>query len=58
MVEQALNFIRLNVKSESEFGQIANGKYELKGIKWHLLKALRITCNILFCGWIAYLIFY
>jgi len=56
MIEQALNFIRLGVKSDSEAGQIASGKYELKGVKWYVLKSIRITCNILFWGWIAYLI--
>ena len=54
----AFEFIKLNIKSESEWGQIANGSHKLKMWKWYLLKVIRITANLAFWIFILYNIFF
>lgn len=41
-----LEFIKLNVKSESNFGKIANGKRKLKMWKHYAWKTIRISVNV------------
>jgi hypothetical protein len=49
-----LEFIKLNIKSESEFGKIANGKRKLKMWKHYAWKVTRISVNVGFWIFIIY----
>jgi hypothetical protein len=49
-----LEFIKLNVKSESEFGKLANGKRKLQMWKHYAWKVTRISVNIAFWIFILY----
>jgi hypothetical protein len=49
-----LEFIKLNVKSESNFGKIANGKRKLKLWKHYVWKVTRISVNVAFWIFILY----
>jgi len=49
-----LEFIKLNVKSESEFGRIANGKRKLKMWKHYVWKVTRISVNVAIWIFILY----
>jgi hypothetical protein len=49
-----LEFIKLNVKSESEFGKFANGKRKLKMWKHYGMKVIRISVNVAFWIFIIY----
>jgi hypothetical protein len=49
-----LEFIKLNVKSESEFGKVANGKRKLKMWKHYAWKVTRISVNLAFWIFIIY----
>ena len=49
-----LEFIKLNVKSESNFGRIANGKRKLKMWKHYAWKITRISVNLAFWIFIFY----
>jgi hypothetical protein len=49
-----LEFIKLNVKSESEFGKVANGKRKLKMWKHYAWKVTRISVNVAFWIFILY----
>ena len=49
-----LEFIKLNVKSESEFGKLANGKRKLQMWKHYAWKVTRISVNVAFWIFILY----
>ena len=49
-----LEFIKLNVKSESNFGKIANGKRKLQLWKHYVWKVTRISVNIALWIFILY----
>jgi len=49
-----LEFIKLNMKSNSEFGRIANGKRKLKLWKHYGMKVIRISVNVAFWIFIIY----
>ena len=49
-----LEFIKLNVKSDCEFGKIANGKRKLKLWKHYAWKVTRISVNVAFWIFILY----
>jgi hypothetical protein len=49
-----LEFIKLNVKSNSEYGRIANGKRKLKLWKHYAWKVTRISVNVAFWIFILY----
>jgi hypothetical protein len=49
-----LEFIKINVKSESEFGKVANGKRKLKMWKHYAWKITRISVNVAFWIFIIY----
>lgn len=49
-----LEFIKLNVKSESEFGKVASGKRKLKMWKHYAWKVTRISVNVAFWIFILY----
>jgi hypothetical protein len=49
-----LEFIKLNMKSNSEFGKIANGKRKLKLWKHYAWKTTRISVNVAFWIFILY----
>jgi hypothetical protein len=49
-----LEFIKLNVKSESNFGKIANGKRKLQMWKHYAWKVTRISVNVAFWIFILY----
>ena len=49
-----LEFIKLNMKSNSEYGRIANGKRKLKIWKHYVWKVTRISANIAFWIFILY----
>jgi len=49
-----LEFIKLNVKSETEFGKVANGKRKLKMWKHYAWKVTRISVNLAFWIFILY----
>ena len=49
-----LEFIKLNVKSESNFGKIANGKRKLKLWKHYVWKVTRISVNVALWIFIIY----
>jgi hypothetical protein len=49
-----LEFIKLNVKSESEFGKVANGKRKLQMWKHYAWKVTRISVNLAFWIFIFY----
>lgn len=49
-----LEFIKLNIKSESEFGRIANGKRKLEMWKHYAWKVTRISVNVAFWIFIIY----
>ena len=49
-----LEFIKLNMKSNSEYGRIANGKRKLKIWKHYAWKVTRISANIAFWIFIIY----
>jgi hypothetical protein len=49
-----LEFIKLNVKSESEFGKLADGKRKLKMCKHYAWKVTRISVNVAFWIFILY----
>ena len=49
-----LEFIKLNMKSNSEFGKIANGKRKLKMWKHYAWKTTRISVNVAFWIFILY----
>ena len=53
-----LEFIKLNMKSDSEFGRIANGKRKLEMWKHYTWKVTRISVNIGFWIFIFYIIFF
>lgn len=53
-----LEFIKLNIKSESEFGRIANGKRKLEMWKHYAWKVTRISVNVAFWIFILYTIFF
>jgi hypothetical protein len=53
-----LEFIKLNIKTESEFGKIANGKRKLKLWKHYAWKLTRISVNVAFWIFILYTIFF
>ena len=49
-----LELVKLNVKSESEFGKVANGKRKLKMWKHYAWKITRISLNFAFWLFILY----
>ena len=49
-----LEFIKLNVKSESEFGKFANGKRKLKMWKHYAWRTTLISANVAFWIFIIY----
>ena len=49
-----LEFIKLNMKSNSEFGRIANGKRKLQLWKHYAWKVSRISVNVAFWIFILY----
>jgi hypothetical protein len=49
-----LEFIKLNMKSNSEYGRIANGKRKLQMWKHYAWKTTRISVNIAFWIFILY----
>jgi len=49
-----LEFIKLNIKSESEFGRMANGKRKLQMWKHYAWKVTRISVNVGFWIFIIY----
>jgi len=49
-----LEFIKLNIKSNSEFGKIANGKRKLEMWKHYAWKVTRISVNVGFWIFIIY----
>jgi hypothetical protein len=49
-----LEFIKLNVKSESNFGKIANGKRKLQIWKHYVWKVTRISVNVAFWIFVLY----
>ena len=49
-----LEFIKLNMKSNSEFGRIANGKRKLQLWKHYAWKVTRISVNVAFWIFILY----
>ena len=49
-----LEFIKLNIKSNSEFGRIANGKRKLQMWKHYAWKTTRISVNVAFWIFILY----
>jgi hypothetical protein len=49
-----LEFIKINVKSESEFGKFANGKRKLQIWKHYAWKITRISVNVAFWIFIIY----
>ena len=49
-----LEFIKLNIKSESNYGRIANGKRKLKMWKHYAWKTIRISANVAFWIFIIY----
>jgi hypothetical protein len=49
-----LEFIKINVKSESEFGKFANGKRKLQMWKHYAWKVTRISVNVAFWIFIIY----
>ena len=49
-----LEFIKLNLKTETPFGKIANGKCKLKMWKHYAWKTTRISVNVAFWIFILY----
>jgi hypothetical protein len=49
-----LEFIKLNVKSESEFGKLADGKRKLQMWKHYAWKVTRISANVALWIFILY----
>ena len=49
-----LEFIKLNMKSESNYGRIANGKRKLEMWKHYAWKTIRISVNVAFWIFILY----
>jgi hypothetical protein len=49
-----LELVKLNVKSESEFGKVANGKRKLQMWKHYAWKVTRISVNLAFWIFILY----
>ena len=49
-----LEFIKLNMKSNSEFGKMANGKRKLEMWKHYAWKVTRISVNVAFWIFILY----
>jgi hypothetical protein len=49
-----LEFLKLNIKTETEFGKVANGKRQLKLWKHYALKVTRISVNVAFWIFILY----
>ena len=49
-----LEFIKLNIKSESNFGKIANGKRKLQMWKHYAWKLTRISVNVAIWIFILY----
>jgi len=49
-----LEFIKLNLKTETPFGKIANGKCKLKMWKHYAWKVTRISVNVAFWIFILY----
>jgi hypothetical protein len=49
-----LEFIKLNMKSQSEFGRMANGKRKLQMWKHYAWKVTRISVNVGFWIFILY----
>lgn len=53
-----LEFLKLNIKTETEFGKMANGKRQLKLWKHYAWKVTRISVNVAFWIFILYTIFF
>lgn len=53
-----LEFLKLNIKTETEFGKMANGKRKLKLWKHYAWKVTRISVNVAFWIFILYTIFF
>lgn len=53
-----LEFLKLNIKTETEFGKMANGKRKLKLWKHYAWKVTRISVNVVFWIFILYTIFF
>lgn len=49
-----LEFIKLDIKSESKYGRIANGKRKLQMWKHYAWKTTRISVNVAFWIFIIY----
>ena len=49
-----LEFIKLNIKSESDYGRIASGKRKLKMWHHYAWKVIRISLNLAFWIFILY----
>ncbi len=49
-----LEFLKLNIKTETEFGKMANGKRKLKLWKHYAWKITRISVNVAFWIFILY----
>lgn len=49
-----LEFLKLNIKTETEFGKMANGKRKLKLWKHYAWKITRISVNVAFWIFIIY----
>jgi hypothetical protein len=49
-----LEFLKLNIKTETEFGKMANGKRKLKLWKHYAWKVIRISVNVAFWIFILY----
>jgi hypothetical protein len=49
-----LEFIKLNIKSESQYGRIANGKRKLQMWKHYTWRTILISANVAFWIFIIY----
>jgi len=49
-----LEFIKLNMKSKSQYGRIASGKRKLEMWKHYTWKTIRISANVAFWIFIIY----
>jgi hypothetical protein len=52
-----LELIKLNIKTQTEFGRVANGKRKLKMWKHYVWKTIRISVNIALWIFLLYNIF-
>jgi len=53
-----LEFLKLNIKTETEFGKMANGKRQLSKLVYNLYKFVVIPVNYAFWIFLLYIIFF